>query len=91
MICRHEMVRARLQIVSLSYCRCASRCARRAFLYGDDRRYSGKNFHYPKPWPVARIAFLAEGFVIAAYVVMSNLYLVALTWTRPATSPRTET
>lgn len=62
-----------IDIEATPYYHCISRCVRRAFLCGDDRR-SGANFDHRKDWVVEKLARLTEVFAVrvCAYAILSN-------------------
>ena len=70
------MTRPRSSQISLAdtpYYHCIARCARRAFLFGDDH-YTGKNFEHRRQWLLQRIRLQASAFAvdICAYAIMHN-------------------
>ena len=76
------MTKARSKQISLSdtpFYHCYSRCVRRAFLCGIDRKI-GEIFEHRKQWVVDRMKKLASVVCmdICAYAVMDNHYHVVL-------------
>ena len=62
-----------IDINTIQYYHCVSRCVRRAFLCGIDQ-LTDNNYEHPKVWVVERLAELSKVFAIevCAYAVMSN-------------------
>ncbi|MGO2479581.1 MAG: transposase [Pseudoalteromonas sp.] len=62
-----------ISLVDTKYYHCISRCARRAFLCGEDR-FTGKSYAHRRGWVEEKLLMLAKVFCIdvCAYAVMSN-------------------
>lgn len=76
------MTRPRCELVSVHdtpYYHVVSRCVRRAFLCGDDRK-SGKCYNHRRQWIEGRIRILSSifGIQICSYSVMSNHYHIVI-------------
>src|SRR5579862_5572062 len=68
---RHTLI----DIHATPYYHCISRCVRRAFLCGQDRR-TGRGFDHRKAWLLDQLAELSAIFAVdlCAYAILSNHY-----------------
>jgi len=73
---RHK---SQIAVEATPYYHCVSRCARRAFLWGEDR-FTGRSFEHRRTFIEKEILRLGQVFYldVAAYCVKSNQYHVLL-------------